>query len=208
MAFCQDCKYPVKDGRCTGCHKVYRKRTPLRTYQIKGHKVETRVLPLTRLMLDYLRQRGLSSGEIEDWVRLEGNESYVFLPVNMGFLGRRVVVNRPKYLSVGLTYNEVWRIERVVPQTDVYVCEGVFDAYYFSEVVGVATVGGSVTKTQAENILTRLPSRVILGCDRGVDPDEFGYWFRKLDRRIPIDHALPPGEDWGDEVQAGRRFEI
>ena len=92
------------------------------------------------------------------------------------------------------------------PQSDVYVCEGVFDAYYFSEVVGVATLGGSITKRQAENILTRLPARVILGCDRDVDPEEFGYWFRKLDKRIPIDLALPPGKDWGEEVQAGRRF--
>jgi hypothetical protein len=148
----------------------------------------------------------LSSGEIEEWVRLEGNGSYVFLPVDMGFHGRRLYLNRPKYVSVGLSGEEVWRVERIVPGSDVYVCEGVFDAYYFGEVVGVATLGGSVTQQQVENILTRLPARVILGCDRGVDPDEFGYWFRKLDKRIPIDRAEPPGGDWGDEVQAGRRL--
>ena len=204
--FCPDCKYPVKEGVCTGCHKKVARRRPLRTHRNREHKGTTTLMDLTQRQLDYLRARGLSYSEAEEWGSLEGEGSYVFLPVEGGYHGRRLVLNRPKYVSRGLMGEEVWRVERVFPQSDVYVCEGVFDAYYFSEVVGVAALGGSITKRQAENILTRLPARVILGCDRGVDPEEFGYWFRKLDKRIPIDQALPPGEDWGEEVQAGRRF--
>jgi hypothetical protein len=162
-------------------------------------------LPLSQREVDFLRQRGLENKEIMDWVRLKDEGGYVFLPVDQGYHGRRLFLNRPKYISVRMNGEEVWRVERVIPGCDVYVCEGVFDAYYFSEVTGVATLGGAVTRLQAESILTKLPARVILGCDRDADPEEFGFWLRKLDKRIPIDRALPPGHDWGDEVQEGRR---
>lgn len=210
MRYCQSCGYPIREGQCSGCGlrptgpapPTYRYREPEST---KGviHSLGLREV-------DFLKQRGLTQDEIREWVRLEGEGSYVFLPIETGFQtgyhGRALFNNQPKYISVGMSGEEVWRVERVLPGSDVYVCEGVFDAYYFSEVVGVAILRGSVTQLQAEKVLTRLPARVILGCDRDADPDEFGGWFRRLDKRIPIERALPPRKDWGDEVQAGRRF--
>lgn len=130
------------------------------------------------------------------------------------------VTGRQKYMSQP-GYNirqHLWGIDRLDICDVVFVCEGIFDAAFFT--TGVAIFGPVPTEQQVQAIINKKPQRVVIACDNDMDPDLWVRAFKKKDRYLPVTLAgefdatlrLPPPtpekpkSDYGEWLARGTRF--
>lgn len=174
--------------------------------------------------LDYLLGRGLTFEEVfRDWVVDSFRPDYVLAPLYedgtlLSWHGRAVNEEVKRYISPEggsgwlATTRTLWGLDRILPNDVAFVCQGIFDAYYFDH--GVAQMHARVTREQAVKVLDRKPRAVVVVADNGdenigeTDPAiETTNTFRDLTSR-PVEIRRPPGKykDYGELVALGRRM--
>lgn len=140
--------------------------------------------PVARLILNYLRGRGVSQEDIEryglGWV--DDAESpafgYAIFPFNVGgrcvyWQGRRVAGTGPKSYNPPSTYKEslLYGYDEAVGCDTVFVCEGPMDALAWGP-GGLALTGKYILRGKVRAIAGLSPKRIIV-CG---DPDAVQEW--------------------------------
>lgn len=108
--------------------------------------------------------------------------------------------------AVKMTRDEVvWNIENQSRGSEIWVCEGVFDALF---VGGVALFGKRVFPKQLFRILELRPSKVLIGFDNDAYVSAVEA-MNKFKHFVPCEVCLPPSpfKDYGEMLMERRRNE-
>jgi hypothetical protein len=186
----------------------------------------------------YLRARGLTQAEADaDAVCLAGYREYVVFPVredgevvtwharycwgddHLLAVNGAARAERMRWISpptggalasgFASTKDVVWTPEGFSGGPTLYVCEGIFDAYFFAP-HGLATMGVGMTTAQGVKVLDFSPKSVMVVLDADRETVDLRPFRRLAPRAVEFGILRPPEgvKDFGDLVARGERSEL